>query len=108
MIFEAKLSELTLKSINMKDKIENEIRIKKLRVFLMLIEIFGFVIVEVLLIRKYIFGIEELTVGYSPPTALIFYTVVKVSRLVVETYSMIVLALVLEFFIAKHLEKYRA
>ena len=107
MIFEAKLSELTLKSINMKDKIENEIRIKKLRIFLMLIEIFGFVIVEVLLIRKYIFGIEELTVAYSPPTALIFYTVVKVSRLVVETYSMIVLALVLEFFIAKHLEKYR-
>ena len=108
MIFEAKLSELTLKSINMKDKIENEIRIKKLRVFLMLIEIFGFLIVEVLLIRKYIFGIEELTVVYSPPTALIFYTVVKVSRLVVETYSMIILALVLEFFIAKHLEKYRA
>ena len=73
--------------------------------FFMILETVVFLIGEVFYFRKYVFDIDELTLDHTPHTALVFFTITRLFRMFIDNYVLIVLALLLEFFITRHIEK---
>lgn len=106
--FEMKMAEQILTALEASHKLKEEIKIKRIRNALIVLETVTFAVSEVFYFRRFVFNIYELSRGYPTQVPLIIYSVTRLIRIFIDNYVMIVLALSLDFFISLHIIKKKA